>query len=40
MPLLSDKAKVLEIVDPYIQDTVNLKHLYQVLAGVFNDGSS
>ncbi|CAK9866235.1 unnamed protein product [Sphagnum jensenii] len=34
MPLLSDKAKVLEIVDPYLQDTVNLKHLYQVAAVV------
>jgi hypothetical protein len=35
MPVLSDRAKILEIIDPCLHDTVNLKHLYQVLAGVF-----
>ncbi|CAK9212711.1 unnamed protein product [Sphagnum troendelagicum] len=34
MPVLSDRAKILEIMDPCLHDTVNLKHLYQVGAVV------
>ncbi|CAM6018912.1 unnamed protein product [Sphagnum balticum] len=34
MPVLSDRAKILEIIDPCLHDTVNLKHLYQVAAVV------
>lgn len=29
-PLFSDRAKMLESIDPSLQTTVNLKHLYQV----------
>ncbi|CAL9194998.1 unnamed protein product [Musa hybrid cultivar] len=32
MPQLTDRSKVLNIVDPVIRDTMDLKHLYQVAA--------
>lgn len=31
MPQLSDRTKLPNIVDPVIKDTMDLKHLYQVL---------
>lgn len=30
MPQLTDRAKLPNIVDPVIKDTMDLKHLYQV----------
>jgi hypothetical protein len=29
---LTDRKKTLEIIDPYLRETVNFKHLYQVAA--------
>lgn len=31
-PLLKDRAKLMEILDPSLQDSVNEKHLHQVTA--------
>lgn len=34
MPQLTDRSKLPNIVDPVIQNTMDLKHLYQVSAKI------